>query len=289
MNTDANIAPKAPSSRLPVLVWLLLGALTYEYAALAFAGAINARKMFPLFMVLAMGSPVLATVFTAALMPPTPVLGYIAVRYWVLPNRPRDWRNTLALPLVVLICMTVACVIAGLCASLLLIVWSYLPAALYGLLLVVITGAVAGSCLFGVERLTTRLLFGSAEAAKLRLALCVAHAAGLTAELMAGSLLVTLSIDFFHVPISQTWGRWLLLPASICGSMAYLLLTWRAWNTAEGPTPVSFRGFRGAARGLVLAFVMLTLIGAAARGAWGADPLPALLWPLSIVVGWPKT
>jgi hypothetical protein len=72
MNTDASTAPEATGNRLPVLAWLLLGSLTYWYAGLAFAGAINARALFPLFMALAMGNPVLATALVAALMPLAP-------------------------------------------------------------------------------------------------------------------------------------------------------------------------------------------------------------------------
>jgi hypothetical protein len=217
-------------------------------------------------------------------MPLAPALGYIAVRYWLLPNRPVEWRNTIGLPLVVAACTVIVSPIWGLASALVSTTLHVLPVVLNQLALALIAGLLSGICLYGSERLATRLFFGKVEAGSLRRALCGAHAAGIVTVLLTASLPVTASVYLFHAAITQTWGKWLLLPTSIVGWIVYLLLSWRAWGNA--PRPAS--DARSVARGLVLTFVALSLIGAAAL-APHIGPLNALMWPLSYFAGWPKT
>ena len=286
MTADAEPGRQTPVKNILLAAWLLLGLATYWYASLAIFGAINARRLFPLFMGLLMGNPTLAVTLAVALTPLAPTLGYIAIRYWVLPSRPQGWRNAVALPLVVLPCMIVASAVAGLAASLVFIALQSFPAVLNLPLLALVTGALAGTFLYGIERLATQLLFGWEEAAGLRAALCGAHVAGFAAVLLAGSLPGTIAIHVFHVAISQTWAGWLLLPILACGELAHLLMAWRAWGSGSRPVASAVRDVAG---GLVLAFVAMSLIGAAARAPWSVGPLQALTWPLSYFTSWPKT
>lgn len=285
MSTEVDTISAARGNRLPTLTWLLLGIATYWYASLALAGAISGRALFPFFMALAMGSPALAMALAAALMPVTPVFGYIAVRYWILPNRRRDWRNAIALPLITLAGMIVATIVASLVASLIGMTLLFLPAALYQLAVIVTVGLLAGLCLYGVERLTTRVLFGKAEAVRVRASLCGAHAVGLAAACVAASLVAVVSIRVFHVAISPSWARWLVLP-SICGWSVHLLLTWRAWGSNSQPLALDAPSL---AKGVVLGFVVLNLLGAMARLPRSAGLMQALAWPLSSIAGWPPT
>jgi hypothetical protein len=183
-------------------------------------------------------------------------------------------------------CTVIVSPVWGLASALVSTTLHFLPVALNQLVLALIAGLLSGICLYGIERLATRLFFGKVEAGSLRPALCGAHAAGIAAVLLTASLPVTLSVYLFHAAITQTWGKWLLLPMSIGGWIVYLLLTWRAW--ADAPRPIAYDA-RVVARGLVFAFVALSLIGAAARAQSHIGPLNALMWPLSYFVGWPKT
>lgn len=284
MTAEADRISTARGNRPLGIVWLLLGLATYWYASLAVLGALDVRRVFPLVMGLMMGSPALVMALVATLMPLPPILGYIAIRYWVLPVRPQGWRNGLVLPLITLPCMVLACGVSGFLASLLTAPLRFLSIPCDQALLYLLTGALAGVFLYGIERLLTRLVFGPEAAAELRPALCGAHAAGIAVILLAQYLPSIVGIYFFHAAISQTWAKWLVLAIVLCGQIVHLWMAWRAWGGGSRLAT----GVRGVAAGLVLAFVAMSLIGTAARVPTSPGPLEALSWPLSHFLGWPK-
>jgi hypothetical protein len=186
-------------NRLTLAIWLLLGILTYRYAAAALYGAIKIRTFFLLFRALGMPNPVLATTIVMAIVPLFPVMGYLATRYWVLPCRPQSWRNAVALPVIVLPCMVIASALSALVAAL---VAANFPAPYQIALSLLIVGGLAGLCLAGVEKSATLLLFGNAEAARIGPSFYPAHAAGIIAVLVA----VWVPEAVFGVARPQTWG-----------------------------------------------------------------------------------
>jgi len=286
MTTEPIPPSREPSrNRLVTLTWLFLGILAYWYASAALGGAMQSRSILPLFVALAMESPLLAMTLVVAIAPMFPILGYVALRYWVLPPRAQSWRNGLGVPLIVLPCMVVASVLSGYIAAFVALSAAFVPTALVHMLALLLAGALAGLSLCVIERLATRLLFGRGEAARLGLALCGAHAVGLVAVLVAGSSLVTLGIYIFHVAISQTWAGWFVFPVLVCGEIVHLLLTWRAWRRGS---PAILLSGRNVLSRVAAAFVGLSLIGAAARIPSSADPLQTLVWPVSYFIGFSK-
>jgi len=251
--------------RLSLTIWILLGILTYRYAAAALYGAIKLRTFFLLFRALGMPNPVLAMTLVMAIIPLFPAMGYLATRYWVLPCRAQSWRNAVALPVIVLPCMVIAGALTALVAA--LITANFPPLYQVAVSLLII-GGLAGLCLAGTEKVTTLLLFGNAEAARIGPLFYLAHAVG---------IVVVLAAVWLAEAITQTWGRWLVLPVLVCGEVVHLLLVWYAWGNRSAHRQ---QAFRATVVSLTLTFVALSLIGAAIRLPLSPNPFQAFVWPV---------
>jgi hypothetical protein len=262
--------------RLALSIWIFLGILTYRFASAALYGAITIRSSFLLFTALGRPNPVLAMTLVVAIGPLFPTFGYLATRYWLLPCRAQSWRNAVALPVIVLPCMVIASALSASVAA--LIVINFFPPLYQVTLSLPITGGLAGLCLAGIEKVTTLLLFGNEEAARIGPLFYPAHAVGIVVVLVAiWSPEPALSGHFFQAATTQPWGKRLVLLVLVCSEVVYLLLVWYAWGSRSAHRQPNFRA---TVIRLILTFVALSLIGAAIRLPLSPDPLQALEWPV---------
>jgi hypothetical protein len=251
--------------RLALPIWIFLGILTYRCAAAALYGAVKIRTFFLLFRALGMPNPVLAMTLVMAIIPLFPVMGYLATRYWVLPCRAQSWRNAVALPVIVLACTVIVSALSALVAAL---IAANFPQPDQVALSLLIIGGLAGLCLAGIETLTTLLLFGNAEAARIGPLFYPAHAVGIFIVLVA---------VWLAEAITQAWARGLVLPILVCSEALYLLLIRYAWGSRSARRPLNVRA---TVVSLALTFFALSVIGAAIRLPLSPNPLQAFVWPV---------
>ena len=223
--------------------WLLLGLLAY-WAADAAIGLPVSMALIGAF-VPSRGQLTLAVQIHTAVQILTWTLGYLTLRYWMIPPGPWTLRSAVLLPLLVLAGMAFVAALttwleAWINMELLLAAFrsdvmggAPLPGEVFSLLVLtvakLVAGALTGLGLWFVERSAARLLSG-AVAPWPGPALCRAHTAGavfLALALMLPSALFLLggAGALSSLPVTAAIGARL-------GGLPHLWLTWRAWRGA---------------------------------------------------------
>jgi len=110
-----------------------------------------------------------------------PILGYVALRYWVLPPARNHGAMGWECPLIVLPCMVVASVLSGYIAAFVALSAAFVPTALVHMLALLLAGALAGLSLALSRGWDALALWEGRGGRGSGLALCGAHAVGLVA------------------------------------------------------------------------------------------------------------
>jgi len=257
-------------------LWVVLGLACYGLASLAIVPLIANSWTVPLFLGVAMASPALAVGFVSTGTVISPVLGYVALRYWGLPSR-ASRQHLVAMPVLILLAMILVIPICAVVTSLVAAA-AFLSARASGFSLLmtvtpVASSALAGLGLWGVERVASHLVFGGNQARELGARLCCAHVVGLAALALAIGLAMSARTFFgFTSPVVI---RVLLDGLRLGGAVLHLLLTWRAWSGGPMSPVVTVRAVT---RGCITASLALILVGAAVRLPSNGGILGAMFW-----------